>query len=62
MSSNQDNFRVGKTTPSRPGKLTIIGLIGVVIGFFVIMYSANKDYVDAQKKEQQPKAAPTQTQ
>ncbi|MQA66898.1 MAG: hypothetical protein GEU76_13525 [Alphaproteobacteria bacterium] len=62
MSNNQDNFRVGKTTPSRPGKLTIIGLIGVVIGFFVIMYSANTDYVEAQKKEQPLKVTSTQTQ
>jgi hypothetical protein len=62
MSDNQDNFRVGPTTPSRPGKLTIIVLIGVAIGFFVIMYSANTDFVEAQKKEQPPKATSTQMQ
>lgn len=45
---------VGETVPSRPGKMTVLMLVGVFIGFFVIMFSQSNDTLD-----KAPIAAPT---
>jgi hypothetical protein len=37
---------VGKTIPSRPSKAAILMLVGVFIGFFVIMFSQSNDTLE----------------
>lgn len=55
MASVSPESPIGPTVPSRPSKMTVIMLIGVFIGFFVIMFSQSNDTMD----NMAPTAAPT---
>lgn len=48
--------KVPETVPSRPSKLTIVILIGVVIAFFALVLTA-QDQEAAQKAAQSPVSA-----
>lgn len=56
MATTPDSFRVGPTHASRPSKMVILVLIGVVIGFFALTLSHDP------AKEAQQSAAPVATQ
>lgn len=60
MDDSQENFRVAESEPSRPGKITVIGLIGLVIGFFVLVFTAGQGEIERQKKAAQAQVSTTQ--
>lgn len=60
MSNNEENSKPLETPVSRPSPLMIVILIGIVVGFFVVAFSADK--IEAHLSGQSPPAASTQTQ
>lgn len=43
---------VGKTEPSRPSKFMIVILVGVVVGFFAIIFSSSEEIMKVEKQSQ----------
>lgn len=56
----QDTYRVGKTVPSRPSKLTIVLLIAGVIGFLAFAVTQGESVLKAEKGGNAPSTAATQ--
>lgn len=62
MDDTEKNYRVPDMKPTRPSKLTVIGLAGLVIAFFVVVLTApDKELEELKKAAVKPPVATTQT-
>lgn len=55
-----DTYRVGKTIPSRPTKLTLVLIVAGFIGFIAIAMTQGEAFLKAEQQSGAPSTAATQ--